>query len=121
MPKDAPREAASPFRSGPGSAEGRACSPRPNRSGDARAPRARGPSRHAGPPRPSSSAGIRCDGRGDSRRPPERLGEVGALPGKVRQPAPEVTERRGLLVDRAAEIEARNDAVRRELEVLAYE
>ena len=45
-------------------------------------------------------------------------GLVGALPGELRLGAAEVAERRGLLVDRPAQVELLHDAARRQLEVL---
>ena len=46
---------------------------------------------------------------------------VGSLPGELRFGAAEVTERRGLLVDRPSEIELFHDAARRQLEMLAHD
>src|SRR6476469_4266126 len=51
----------------------------------------------------------------------ERLRLVGALPGELRFAAPEVPERRGLLVDGPAQVEGFDNAPRRQLELRAHD
>src|SRR3954464_14379185 len=51
----------------------------------------------------------------------ERVGFVGALPGEVAVVAAEVAVRRGLRVDRAAQVEVAQDRGRAEVEMLAHE
>ena len=51
----------------------------------------------------------------------ERLRLVGLLPGEIRQRSAEVAEGRRLLVDRPAQVERLDDALRRQREVLAHE
>src|SRR3954468_5612389 len=51
----------------------------------------------------------------------ERCGLVGFLPRELRFGPPEVTERRGLLVDRPPQVELLHDAAGRELEMLAHQ
>src|SRR5207237_7935379 len=85
------------------------------------------------------SAGFRRSGLGDSTRPTkpgswqnrprrshpggllERLGLVGLLPGEARALAAEVAVPRGLAVDRPAQVQRLDDALGRQLEVLADE
>src|SRR5262249_37663182 len=57
----------------------------------------------------------------DAGRGLQRGGLVGPLPGELRLGAAEVAERRGLAVDRLAEVELLHDAARRELEVIAHD
>ena len=53
--------------------------------------------------------------------PGQRLRPVRLLPGELREPAAEVAERRGGLVDRPAQVQRLDDALGRQREVLADE
>src|SRR5579862_1464712 len=89
-----------------------------------RSPRARNSSARCEPMKPappvirtvSDSCGFREPGGRT-----QRVGLVGALPGEVAVLAPEVPVRRGLPVDRAAQVEVAEDRRRPQVEVLADE
>src|SRR5205814_7595012 len=68
------------------------------------------------------ATGQRLDGRGPAPAAAgERLGEVGLLPRQVQIGPPEVAVRRGLAIDRTAQVEARDDLPRSEVEMLVDE
>src|SRR5688572_18413358 len=74
-----------------------------------------------GPGGPGLPYFLRCGACVDAGSLPEILGAIRPLPGELGKRAAEVSPRGGLLVDRAEQVERRDDPLRAEVEVLANE